>query len=450
MRHSWYKKSLVFGTIVIFVGTSIISATSLNLNNREINKVSRQLFNDPFFHFEFINKIIIDMNIGQSVQQTADNGYIVTGFKGEIDTNDPYSSSNVKSILMKYDVNGNKEWSKIFELIGGNIGYSVQQKEDDGYIIGGSIVSSDNTFAMLLKTDDQGNKEWMKTYEGLENSQGTMVHITNDNGYILTGSSSSLGDINISHIFLVKTDENGNEEWNETYTFLNSSIGNSVQQTDDQGFIICGHMISSNEQNSSVILVKTDVSGDREWIRTFKFMDINRGYSVQQTDDLGYIISGYMILSEDFKTNALLLKTDENGYEEWHQSFNDMYGFYTQQTEDEGYIICGTTASKKIPSAFLLKTDENGNEEWNKTYTGFGVAQGIMVQQTNDNGFILTGTTFKSLYFTQTYVLLIKTDEVGNLEWSTNFNRKSFNKDLINSLVINILERFLALRIIGL
>jgi hypothetical protein len=435
------KKLLGIFICILFFGTSIISATNIKLINEERSIEGRQLFIDPFCRNRFNPEIDFILNIGQYAQQTVDNGYIVTGYKGEINTNNSNPSNNVNALLMKYDENGNKEWNKTFEIMDGNIGYSVQQTEDEGYLIGGSIISSDKRYAMLLKTDEQGNEEWMKTYGGLGFSQGTKVQRTNDNGYILTGSSTSLDNIFISDILLVKTDENGDEEWNNTYSFINSSIGNSVQQTEDQGYIICGYIIPSELLKSSIVIVKTDISGNEEWNKTFEFMDMNSGYSVQQTDDLGYIISGIMISTEDFKAYALLLKTDENGNEEWHQSYSYLYGYYAQQTDDNGYIICGTSIYQR-PSAYLLKTDEQGNEEWMKTYIGGGNAEGIMVQQTSDNGYILTGTTFKPFEFTKTYVLLLKTDMDGNLVWSTNFNKDIFKNNFINSFLLKLLEKY--------
>jgi hypothetical protein len=90
----------------------------------------------------------------------------------------------------------------------------------------------------------------------------------------------------------------------------------------------------------------------------------------------------------------------------------------------------------------LLKTDDQGNEEWVETYIGEGNTEGIMVQQTNDNGYILTGTTFKPFSFTRTYVLLLKTDVDGNIEWRTNLNKNIIKNNFINSFLLKFLERY--------
>ena len=442
MKNSCYKKTLVFSIVILFIGAGITSVTSLNLKNNEICPKWRQLYKEPIFPCGFNPDIDFIYNTGQYVQQTTDKGYIVTGFTGETDMVDPNSDFYVNTILIKYDENGNKEWNETFEFMEGNMGYSVQQTEDHGYIIGGSMISSNKSYAMLLKIDEQGNEEWVKIYEGLGTAQGTGVQQTNESGFILTGSSSSSNDTDISHMLLLKTDVNGNEEWNKTFEYTNSSIGNSVQQTEDLGYIICGYTVAPDDPKSSALLVKTDANGDEEWNKTFEFMEVNMGYSAQQTDDKGYIICGTMISSDYLETNAFLIKTDKNGIKEWNKTFSDKYGYSVQQTEDKGYIIGGTSISQYKYFALLLKTNEQGNEEWVKTYFGLGIAQGTMAQQTDDKGYVLTGTTLKSSFSMETYVLLLKTDEDGNLEWINNFPKNTSTTEIINSLFLRFIERF--------
>ncbi|UCF12545.1 MAG: hypothetical protein JSW06_11020 [Thermoplasmatales archaeon] len=435
MKNIFHRKCMIIGLIILLIGSCIISGPSAYINNKKIKR--SQSYEDLFFPGKsIINQlildkitktlnpiIIIDIKMGQCVQQTEDNGYIVTGFSGDIDLNDPNSSTLMKTLIIKYDEYGKKEWSKTFEFMEGNMGYSIQQTADKGYIIGGSTASLNKSYAMLLKIDEQGNNEWIKTYEGLGISQGFVVQQTNDSGYILSGSSISINNTNITHVLLIKTDENGNEDWSNTFRYKNISIGNSVQQTEDLGYIITGYTGDTNWTNpwapmeNEVLLIKTDENGSEEWNKTFEFMKVSMGYSVQKTDDKGYIICGTTFSSDDFKTYALLLKTDENGDEEWHKTFSNKDGHSVQQTNDKGYILGGTAISGFHSYALLLKTDEQGNEEWTKTYKGSGEAIGLKAQQTNDNGYILTGATYNSLLSFKLYVLLLKTDENGDIEW---------------------------------
>ena len=65
-----------------------------------------------------------------------------------------------------------------------------------------------------------------------------------------------------------------------------------------------------------LLLIIPFLSFGQGWERTFGGEGNDFGRDVCQTDDGGYIITGN--LSED---GACLIKTDENGEEEWSQNF---------------------------------------------------------------------------------------------------------------------------------
>ena len=217
MQKKIYKNAIVIITIIIFIGASFTTVTSMKVYNDNIYKMKIHPFRNPLFPTDYIfthpikNKEMnlfssVFINIGQCVEQIHDNGYIVTGFKQKFDFKNPGSGIVQNTILMKNKANGESEWKKTFEFMNGNMGNSILQTNDKGFIIGGSAVSSDISYALLLKTDDQGNEEWKKTYQGFENSMVNSVQQTADNGFILTGSSSSSNDEDITLLLLLKTE----------------------------------------------------------------------------------------------------------------------------------------------------------------------------------------------------------------------------------------------------
>jgi len=165
------------------------------------------------------------------------------------------------------------------------------------------------------------------------------------------------------------------------------------------------------------------------WEKTFGWSneDYNEiGYSVQQTTDLGFIITGVELYTEDMPpyedySDVYLIKTDSSGIEQWSKRFGEEYyndvGYSVQQTTDGGYVITGYTESFGNGSAdvYLIKTDANGIEQWNKTFGGTDNDYGASVQQTTDEGYIITGYAESFGNGDDEDVYLIKTDGNGNV-----------------------------------
>jgi hypothetical protein len=112
---------------------------------------------------------------------------------------------------------------------------------------------------------------------------------------------------------LIKTDTNGNKIWDKTLGGINHDGGYSVQQTNDKGYIITGYTDSFGAGDYDIWLIKIDGNGDKIWDRSFGGIDNEYGYSVQQTNDEGYIITGYTISFGAGNHDVLLIKTDSQG-----------------------------------------------------------------------------------------------------------------------------------------
>jgi hypothetical protein len=129
-----------------------------------------------------------------------------------------------------------------------------------------------------------------KTYGGSGADVGYSVQQTTDGGYIVTGFTRN-------NVYLVKTDSLGDTLWTRTYGGTSWEVGYSVQQTQDGGFIITGETTSFGAGFYDVYLVKTDSVGDILWARTYGGTDYDIGRSVQETQDLGYIVKMQVVLS---------------------------------------------------------------------------------------------------------------------------------------------------------
>jgi hypothetical protein len=92
---------------------------------------------------------------------------------------------------------------------------------------------------------------------------------------------------------LIKTDSAGNKQWDQTFSCGYIDRGYSVQQTYSGGYIIAGETGSLGTGHSEVWVIKTDSAGNKQWDQTFGGDYDDRGRSVRQTSDGGYVITGF-------------------------------------------------------------------------------------------------------------------------------------------------------------
>ena len=359
---------------------------------------------------------------GDTVSMThfyADSGifYIQAKAKDEEGAESDWSNSHM------LDISRAILWTKKYGGAGDDYGHSVKETSAGEYVIAGYTNSygAGGSDVYFIKTDMNGNLVRENTYGGSYNDRGYSIWETFDGGYILVGYTNSPSGGGYGDVYLIKTDANGIALWEKTYGGAYEEYGYSVQETTDGGYIIVGNTASFGAGDLDVYLIKTDASGDTLWTKTYGGTEHDCGYSVSQTQDGGYIVTGYTASFGAGSDAVYLIKTDANGNTLWTKTYGgtqDDRGRSVQQTMDGGYIVAGYTnyLSVTVYDVYLIKTDANGNVIWEETYGESFNEYGYSVQQTMDGGYIVAGHT--SSFGVSVYdVYLIKTDGNGNLLW---------------------------------
>jgi hypothetical protein len=327
---------------------------------------------------------------GYSVEQTKDGGFIIAGRT--------YStiSGSSEGLIIKTDSQGIRQWHKVFGGSKSDYLQCIRQTADGGYIVVGKTYSfgQGECDVWLIKTDDAGNEVWSRTYGGAAADAGNSVWQTTDGGYIIAGKTYSYG-AGQCDAWLIKTDVNGNALWNKLFGGIQQDSGRCVQQTTDGGYIIAGYTGSSGEGNWDSWLIKTNASGQQQWQVTSGGTGTDGSYSVQQTADGGYVTAGF---KESVNTgyDVYVIKVGSAGAPVWKQviggSKND-YGMSVRQTTDGGYIVTGYTYSIGAGEAdvWLIKMDAKGAQVWNRTFGGAAIDAGRCVREISAGQYIIAG-----------------------------------------------------------
>ena len=182
----------------------------------------------------------------------------------------------------------------------------------------------------------------------------------------------------LSMSFTVTTVSHSNQYWAKTYGGYHEEFPYSFEQTSDSGYVVLSSSyIHTSPYVPDVLVVKINEDGRIVWQNTYGGSDVDRGYSIRQTIDGGYIIAGHTESFGSGLDDIWLLKLGSSGTIEWQKTYggaDDDGAFSVQQTSDGGYIVSGATKSFGAGSTdiWVLKLDAFGDITWQKTYGGEG------------------------------------------------------------------------------
>ncbi|MEN6292083.1 MAG: hypothetical protein ABFD07_08760, partial [Methanobacterium sp.] len=161
---------------------------------------------------------------GYFARQTSDGSYVLSGCT--------FPSGYAEPWLIKTDKKGNEMWNKVSDNIThwDYLQYRAERTSDGGYVIGNIVeheIGECDDLVMvdydiiITKYDMSGNQQWNSTFgknHSLEtlNSLLSPVKQTSDGGYVIASTTISNQSSNYD-IWLIKTDEYGQEQWNKTF-----------------------------------------------------------------------------------------------------------------------------------------------------------------------------------------------------------------------------------------
>ncbi len=196
--------------------------------------------------------------------------------------------------IVRTDVNGNTLWNKRIGLSGHDQIFGTQITSDGGFIFAGATTSSGagNFDAVLYKADASGNIQWSKTYGGTNNDSYQSIVELSGGGFVVTGYTQSFGAGTHDYI-LTRTDALGNILWTKTYGGGNTDIADHLIQTRDGGYAFVGPSMSFGAGDFDAMLIKTDANGNVQFAMAYGGVNAEIARSLDETDDDGFHICGF-------------------------------------------------------------------------------------------------------------------------------------------------------------
>ena len=310
--------------------------------------------------------------------------------------------------------------------------------------------------------------DFITTLGGSKNESAQAVVNTTDGGYAVLGHTQSMdGDVlsksNESYDYwLLKFDANNQLQWQKTYGGSDDDRGVDLIQTSDNGFAVIGKSkssdleVSENAGFDDFWVSKLDSSGAIIWEYSFGFAGSDTPYSIIQTNDNGYLLSGVLdvsasngqgdrklILSRHAGGDFWVIKLNASGVKQWSNyyggSFTDT-AYDAIQTEDDGYIIIGSSDSDDVDITnnlgsydfWILKISATGTLVWEKSFGGSEIDEAYGISQAADGNYLIVGDTRSNdLDISQNNgaadLWIIKITPEGTLLWEKTLGGSSFD-----------------------
>jgi len=291
-----------------------------------------------------------------AIKPTTDGNYIVVGYTGSFG----YGGSDIW--LLKIDSLGDTLETREWGSPSNEIGKSIEPTSDGGYIITGSMelwfgVKS----AFLGKVwDNTLDPSWIRTYTNLPATSGGAHAIqATDDGYMMVGHWWAPEPPTDSYAWLVKTDSLGDTVWTTRYFPVKDL--SYIQQVSDSSYVVLGPSYAHSYGPYSVMLREVDNSNNVFWeMIVGDTLSDDFGREFQQIADGQYVVAGETESVVDTLSDVLLFKINESNVL-WLMTVggaSDDGAYSMQQTNDNGYIVAGYTKSYGAGGSdiYLIKT----------------------------------------------------------------------------------------------
>jgi uncharacterized repeat protein (TIGR01451 family) len=344
-----------------------------------------------------------------SIVQATDGGYTLLAYTPSND-GDVSGNHGLNDVwIVKLSSIGAIQWQKCLGGTNYELAYDLIKTSDGGYAVLGRTESNDGDVngqhgladGWVVKLSSSGAIQWQKCLGGSNEERLLSINQTKDGGFIISGYTSSIdGDVSGNHgkndAWIIKLSALGAIEWQKCLGGSEEEFILSVIQTSDGGYVGTGSSNSNDGDVSggrlgyaNVWVVKLSSLGVIQWQKNFGgFLD-DKGQSIIQTSDAGYILAAVTGSNDGDVTNprggytdAWIVKLNAQGVLQWQKSLGGTADDFLSRIvalPDGGYLASGYTSSND----FDVTNNHGRSDAWLvKLSPDAKVIKG-QVQQTN-------------------------------------------------------------------
>lgn len=223
---------------------------------------------------------------GEDILQTSDGNYMINGVTNS-------SGSGLRDVyVVKVNASGTLLWSKTYGGAADDGGSSLCNADSGNVML---FNYTDNYGALnrdlyVIKVNSAGDSLNSWRYGGSEYEEAQSIERTGDGNFILFGHTASFGHIE-HNMYAVKISGSGSVLWQNDYGGSIHDGGEHGKQSGDGGYILAGRSYSFDNYFEQMYLVKTDESGNTEWQKDIGGGEDDAAYNITETDD-AYLLVG--------------------------------------------------------------------------------------------------------------------------------------------------------------
>lgn len=255
--------------------------------------------------------------VGSDIIECHDGGFAITGFY-------QIPPSYGDMLLVKLNANGQFDWEHTYgDNDAAEWAFAVVQLETGGFVLAGSVSGdSGNMDMFLVGTNELGNQLWEQQYGGPDTDEARAIILTRDGNLAIAGRYGGYGSGG-GQMWLMITNTAGYNLLDVVYPEFENSWAYAIVECVNGDLALAGSTWSFSPYDWDYALLRTNIAGDVQWAYSYERETYDYCYSLVETSEGDFVLAGYTNYFD-----LLLIGTDADGNKQWEFSYGDYFTAY--------------------------------------------------------------------------------------------------------------------------